>query len=623
MLIALQNFHGERPIADARLLGVNEAQIALNCKLWGGKLKPWYGIRNEILTANPDALSIYGYQTNSPYWLHWSSVVDVVRGPIAETTRLYWTGDGGPKVGNLETIAGRTTATKKALSGVIFVQVNFIRSFKVGDEIEVVQDDGNVLETTVTDIDGHDSFLKLADQLTADVSIGNPVINLNRGYPHGSYALGVPAPSLTPTVTVVGGGGDPEDQAARSYVYTFVATIDSKDMEGQPSPASPQVNVADGEQVDLMDIVDPATLNDGRPYTKVRIYRTAVGSVATEFLFVAEIDAGITTYTDTVPGTSLAEVLPSADWEVPPEDMVNLTELPNGVFAASRGNEVLFCEPYQPHAWPTKYRRTVPDKVVAIGSFGASIIVGTNGRPTIMTGESPESMVDEYIEVIHPCLSKRGMVDMGYAVLYPSKTGLVLVTVGLAEVITGDLFSRDEWTALKPESFVAARYDDRYICFYQNEAGRGGFILDPKTPGATLTKLSIHANAVWSDPETDDLYVVIEDENGEEVIAEWNGDINGMPMPYTWRSKEFVSSVQVMMGVLKVDADAYPVRVNLFMDGLLFDTVEVHDEDPVRCSDEMGKGRRWEIEVVGDTDVESVYVATSMSELTRYQSGAA
>lgn len=620
MLIALQEFRGERPVADARLLQQNEAQIAINCKLWSGKLKPWYGLRTEVLTTKIDTLSIYGY-TSNPYWMHWASIVDVARGPIAETTRLYWTGDGPPKLGSLETIAGRTTLTENAASAATSIKVAYINGFDPGDSIEIETDSG-VHETTVDTVDFGTKTIGLVDALPEAANLGNLAINLDLGYPHGSYLLGVPAPSSAPTVVVIGAGGDPEDQAARSYVYTFVATLDGKDMEGPPSPSSIFVNVADGEQIDLSNIEDPRNLGDDRPYSKVRIYRTAVGTVDTEFLFVAELDVGDSTYSDTLPGTELGEVLPSDDWDLPPDDMRNLTELPNGVFAATRGNEVLFSEPYQPHAWPTRYRRTIPDEAVAIGAFGSSLVVGTKGRPTMMTGDAPDAMADEYIEAIHPCLSKTGMVDMGYAVLYPSRLGLVLVTVGLAEVVTQGIFSRDEWRALYPETFVAARYDDRYICFYKTPSGNGGFIIDPKSPASTYTRLDFHASAVWSDPETGDLYLVIEDENGEEVIVEWDGDVSGNPMPYTWRSKEFVSSVTTAMSVVKVDAEAYPVKLNLFMDGLLYDTMNVWNEEPLRCTDELGQGRRWEVEITADTDVEAVYVASSVSELVRYANGA-
>lgn len=436
---------------------------------------------------------------------------------------------------------------------------------------------------------------------------------------------------------------DEVEKQVRSYVYTYIVMLGEHDMESAPSPPSNFVAVADGASVTLTGFAEPP--DDGRAYAKMRVYRLAVGDASEEYLFVGEIDLDTfdfetgNQYVDTLRGTDLGRPLPSqyknlggqiVRWDEPPEDMKGLIELPNGMLAAFRGNELLLCEPYQPHAWPVAYRRAVSDEIVALGAFGASIVVTTKGRPTIFTGVEPGSLSEENVETAYPNLSKRGTVDLGYAVVYPSLRGKVMVSQGGAKIITDGLFTDNQWEALNPASFVAAKYGSRYIWFYESnewsavasseltvaEVGSGeygkefgagsmnpdpleyatlsirtiksapfneppnfiiafdglvpagaqtlrvhsasgtvsfdlqnpdatfadgegtayvwngsapwghddqgetylveilatsegaGYILDPLNPGATLTRLTMHSSVAWSDPKTDELYVL-------------------------------------------------------------------------------------------------------------------
>lgn len=99
----------------------------------------------------------------------------------------------------------------------------------------------------------------------------------------------------------------------------------------------------------------------------------------------------------------------------------------NGVMVGFRDNEVYFSEPYLPHAWPARYRLTVDYPIVALGSFGTTIVVATEGRPFLITGSHPESMSQLELDLIEPCVSARSMASMGHGVVYASRNGLVYV----------------------------------------------------------------------------------------------------------------------------------------------------------------------------------------------------
>ncbi len=417
---------------------------------------------------------------------------------------------------------------------------------------------------------------------------------------------------------------DVEDLVARTYVYTFVAQIGQKEMEGPPSPASSIINVGDGQTVNLSNIVNPETLVDGRPYTKVRIYRTEPGSANTDFLFVGEIDVPNTTFVDNKRATELGEVIVSTDWIPPPADLQGLVELPDGGMAGFRENELWFAEPYQPHAWPVKYVRVTQDKIVGLGVFGSSMLIATEGRPYIMIGiQEPTVGSLEETEVLQPCLSKRGLVDMGYAVVYPSPDGLVMVQSGSAQVITESLVTTREWNEqFAPSTMVAARYDDRYVGFYDDGNGtKGGFIFDPKNPGSTLVRLKDTVNEAYSDQSSGELFLVTTDQTTLDRIDSFDGDRHGVPDRFTWRSKAFASTRAASPSVALVEAVAYPVTLQLICDGEYLPTITVYSNRPHRVNAKNKAYNIWEVEVTGNTEIEGVYVAESMRTLGRLVEG--
>ena len=107
---------------------------------------------------------------------------------------------------------------------------------------------------------------------------------------------------------------------------------------------------------------------------------------------VAEISIATATYKDTIDGSKLGRTLTTLIYEPPPPDLQGISELANGVYVAFRANEVLFSQPYQPWAWPTDYRYTVANKVVALGVDGVNVVAVTEGRPGVFSGVHPAAV---------------------------------------------------------------------------------------------------------------------------------------------------------------------------------------------------------------------------------------
>ncbi|WP_426106356.1 hypothetical protein [Massilia sp. TSP1-1-2] len=108
-MISISNFGGMMPRRNPALLPDTLAQVARNCKLWHGDLRP---LKATLQVVTPAAIgatikTIHRIGMALPehqYWMAWSTDVDVVRGMIAADTseRTYFTGNGLPKVTNLQ-----------------------------------------------------------------------------------------------------------------------------------------------------------------------------------------------------------------------------------------------------------------------------------------------------------------------------------------------------------------------------------------------------------------------------------------------------------------------------------------------------------------------------------------
>ena len=154
----IRKFSGIAPRNNARLLADNQAQLANNCVVPSGVLRPLAS--NLSVMTLPKAGTIqtihrFGQDVTADdqYWFHWAADVNVVRGMVYGDTqeRTYWTGDGLPKVAD----------NSIALSG-------------------------------------------------------------GTQYPTNAYTLGVPDPATAPIATVGGTGAATALPETRLYVETFV-----------------------------------------------------------------------------------------------------------------------------------------------------------------------------------------------------------------------------------------------------------------------------------------------------------------------------------------------------------------------------------------------------------------
>ncbi|WP_163557588.1 hypothetical protein [Halomonas sp. NO4] len=114
MRLVYSAFQGERPILDARLLPENAAQTAENVYLRHGTLQPEQDTASQSVTTVSDPTTLYRYphgNNGDGFWLSWSGdPVHVVPSPLADDDheRLYWTGDGVPRMAAIDHLTSGT-----------------------------------------------------------------------------------------------------------------------------------------------------------------------------------------------------------------------------------------------------------------------------------------------------------------------------------------------------------------------------------------------------------------------------------------------------------------------------------------------------------------------------------
>ena len=421
-------------------------------------------------------------------------------------------------------------------------------------------------------------------------------------YPENYYKLGIPAPTTAPTAVLgVGGGCDAEDQINVSYAYSYVSAWGE---EGALSDPSTSVSRCPGQTVDLSNLAVAPTGNYN--ITQKRIYRTYNG----EYYLVATLPIATTTYADVIADSALVTLNISADWETPPDDLSGINLLPNGIAVGFSGNQLIPSFPYQPHAYPTSLRQSVDYDIVGLGVFGQNVLVCTEGNPYIATGVSASGMSLDKLELDQACVSKRSITSVGAnGAVYASPDGLVMVSMSGVQIVTEQLFTREQWQALNPSSIIGRAHEGRYYGFYDTGAVQKGFVIDLRDPAKGFIDLDLDVTAGYQDLLTDDLYLMI----GSNIVR-FNDD-NGSPLTYTWKSKTFRSATLHNMAVAQVFADSYTdVTFKLYADGVLKSTVTPTNSDPFYLPSGY-LARDWEIQLEGTDIVREVAFGTSTAAL--------
>jgi hypothetical protein len=600
--IRVLGFDGLIPRASPTLMGDQFAQVASNVKLYAKELRFWRGpvaVQDQPPPAAYKTLYRLFHSTGATAFLVWLNEVDVAVSPVADTTgetRIYYTGDGAPKKTNWAMATGGA-----------------------------------------------------------------------QPYPSAFMDMGVPRPTGAPGLTLVTDGTGTLE--TRSYVYTLVQQFGAIQAEGAPSPPSTIDVHPLGSTVRIDGFTgwpDSAQQN----VRAIRIYRTVVGVSTVSYQFVTELPhvpgGSGEFYNDSLTVAQLGEVISSTSFVGPPVDLAGLIALPSGALAGFVGNTVYFSEPYFPHAWPVAYAITIPVmKIVGLGAVGSSVAVMTGTTPFFIHGGIPGQMYVEKVPLEEPCVAKPTIATDEDGIVYASPNGLVGLSPSNRGLMTTGLFTADEWRPLIPSTMVAEVLQGRYFGVFPNENPSRALILSKNDPPA-LSFMNLPALALHTDARNGILFYV---HDLDHKIYQLDAD-EITPLNYEWKSKRFFHDQAVTFSLMRVDADygqiadeaayeaAYAAAVaansGLFAqdlqgandataidtfdingsimhnlpqrgssrtlqvvlrgdDGIVHANLQPFSLDPFRIP--PFKSRQLEITILGNVNVRSLHMATTMEEL--------
>lgn len=460
---------------------------------------------------------------------------------------------------------------------------------------------------------------------------------------------------------------------ARSYVYTWVSAYGE---EGPPSPPTILDGWSNGVWTLGLWQPPPNDLGVLRNLTDINIYRTVVGAGgATVFFFVKKVPIGTLTYADDTANNIVAlnDQIESTNFFPPPENLQGFAVLPNGMIAGFIGNEVWFCEPYRPHAWPAGYVLTVDFPIVGLGVTNGALVVCTAATPYVITGNTPGNLVQSKCSASNPCSSRGSIVNGDAAVTYMSPHGLIQVTAAGTATNTTDLwFTRENWQSLTPQQYARAIYlSSCYYCLGAvspptvtpvdvSQAQRGftieldqdntSFTIWPQPGGHRLgfqlldSPLDADIRGLINDPWTGTGLVLT---GGNVYYFDFSDPIPEM-ISYTWRSKTYQQNAKRNYAAMKcffnvptntpaqnpdrleaaaddpawvtLPTDRYGfIKTYVDVDGTgnltLIDCREIRKSGELLRIVDGFKADQWAFEILGRVVISNVQIATTAKEL--------
>lgn len=649
--IKLNAFGGMVPAQDDRLLPDQMAAYAENAWLYSGALQ---GMREPALVhtcTNPSARRVFripkdqvskDYIVDS-YWLEFiTQDVDVVKAPMDNDTygRFYWAGES-----DFNGMFPRYNTRARIATGDSYYKLG-VPTPAVAPAITTSPSAPMSAANGFYSLGGISADLRYSKRTSAGRSLDRTSysispVNAVMAYRNSSnvtvYDALTESRNLDPNFPNTPGVSTTRILVSRAYSYTWVTEYGE---EGPPSPPT----VVSGFQDDKWQVGLTAPTTDDttfRALSKVRIYRTVTSALgAATYFLVAEVPIATLIYSDTNTDDTVSSnnQLESSYWSAPPAGLQGIVSMPNGMIAGFVNNEIWFCEPFRPHAWPVLYTLSVDFNVVGLGVMGQTLIVCTESATYACTGVNPGAMSQAVIATNQPCLSRGGIVSTLGGVFYPSPDGIAAAVPTGVQVVTGNMISRDQWNMLlKVPRLNAALLSGAYYAYgtqkegcFQEDCFQGGafenrdytgsytgaFIAPTNERTSYIALASdVSTMSVFNDAWTGEVLIV-----RDAKVYHFNVEA-GTHGTYTWKSKVVQVPYRRNLEALKVyfdvpdgvTGDLGTVRIYAD-DNLVWERALVTSGVMMRLPSGF-KAEFWQVEVETRVTIWSVQMATSAREL--------
>ena len=617
--INIKAFRGEVPRISDRLLQPNQATRAQNCKITSGRLDPVAGLSTvySINMAIRTLVKYRAYVNSQPIdnWLTWAEDVDFVRSPLANDGqgKFYYTSDvheprmstyaaaiqTGPYPSAWYALGVPSPTTAPSVSVTGGVAPTETRAYAYTFVTALGEESGPSPASAIVTGNANGTWnltnLQTAPPNSGTISAATVIPSLGRVRVTLNTTFGL---EQWDTITIAGVAGMTDLNGSRRIV-----NIDKS------------ANWVEVELNTAQTYTSGGTWTRNAPHNTTgmtkRIYRSA--GTGANFLFVAEISAATTTYADSIAAANLGEVIATTNTLPPPKNLTSLISLPNGCMAGLADNQLCFSDPYMPYSWPESNRYSFSGRGVALTAAGNSVVVLTDSFPILFVGSDPEAMSPNVMETYAPCVSKRGVANVGGGCLYPSFDGLWLASPGRVENLTKKLYREEEWSALNPASFTSAFHDGKYHGFYDNALGtRRTLIIDPQEADSII-EVDEYADALYRNEYDGQLYVT----HGGDVRL-WEAYL-GRPYTSDWISATYQLGRPTNFAVAQVHAK--------FADIVPPDTAQIAANETLitagadAVAGHLGGHELLAFEIAGSYIVPAVVDAQKKVQFTLYKDG--
>ena len=466
------------------------------------------------------------------------------------------------------------------------------------------------LHPTIDDTANRVIYHTQGQKLKVATLAGMKAINLNPEPPSAPFDLGVTRPAAPAVSLGAATSGDPETVA-------LVATV--VNVWGEESaPSNPVLFDRQAGQSATYTVTHTATAGQ-QAINGINFYRTYPSLQGTTEYFLinstpAALSGGTASITDASDTPQTTTNLTSTEWDTPPAVPNNLTYVGNGFFATGSGKDIVFSEPYRPHAWP--YRMTLPHGIVGIVAVEGGILVTTQAQSYLVSGAHPTQMSQQLLPVEQAGWSSTAMSRIEGAAVFASNDGLVSVYGGQPSLKESQsLFTRKDWREKYSTTRLnmrLAHHDGRVLGLvdpsYPVVSAATPFILRLDEAAGSYCRLnagqSLYNAAVSG--TTDQLFVTT-----ATGFAEFAGSSTNLA--YEWRSGERLFPLPIGFACGVVDAVG-AATLEVYADGVLRGTVAVSGRTNFRLPPN-GPAYRWSVKLTGTAVVREVSLAQSFAEL--------
>lgn len=463
--------------------------------------------------------------------------------------------------------------------------------------------------------------------------------------------LGIPNPTVAPTVTPA--GGTPSE--GRSYLYTYVSAYEE---EGPPSPPT----VANGLTTGTWTVVIPGILpivTTGRDIVTMRVYRTVTDTSGNATYFqITELPVStspVTIHDSAVDASITANSeLTTVSYTPPPTDLQGVVMMANGIAAGfTNDRTVWFSAAFLPHAWPASFAITVDYPVVGLTANGSSLNIITSGQPFIATGTTPDTMTVGKVTANEPCIARGSICPSGEGAYYLSTNGLQLLNSSGTTNMTVEIFEREYLDTLTPADWACGKYDMIYFASIKGIVAEFPILFNEviidRTDANVVFSLGCSVGKtiinVYNDELSGQVFELGMTTGGVApnlgTVIQWNPpkltettDLR----EYLWRSKKFrftapqqfkafevyfniPSLVTITPGVRNTaspqtfnSATQYLI-VNVYADGRFVTVREIQVSGEVLLINDGFKATIWEFELIGQVEIVFLKAASSVKEL--------